>query len=280
MSSELPGEGYWYWMASRQVFYSRSLLVENVSAVHPLLFLQQGAVVEICFGGGLEGWDSLSALSWFYKVRSERQMTMCVFGGEGKEDVKDPSLSDHPGATVAVSFELRPRPFHSYTTPHSLRPAFPTGLTQLFHSRISDTEILTINLVQWLNNLITAQSGVSTEGPQTKETLGFYTVTVEKAWVSFGVVSSCCVTWLSHRSPCPLLCPCHTELSPEPAVQLLMEVPAWRVLLSRARAGPSILVTVPGFQRRQGRRSDLRKPPRVLLRAGMLTQLQAVMDNL
>lgn len=46
-----------------QVFYSRSLLVENVSAVHPLLSLQQGSVMEICFSGGLEGGESLSALS-------------------------------------------------------------------------------------------------------------------------------------------------------------------------------------------------------------------------
>lgn len=38
-----------------QVFYSRSLLVENVSAVDPLLSLQQGSMVEICFCGGLEG---------------------------------------------------------------------------------------------------------------------------------------------------------------------------------------------------------------------------------
>lgn len=34
-----------------QVFYSRSVLVENVSAVHPLLSRQQGCVVKICFGG-------------------------------------------------------------------------------------------------------------------------------------------------------------------------------------------------------------------------------------
>lgn len=38
-----------------QVFYSRSLLVENVSAVHPLLSLQQESVVKTCFCGGLEG---------------------------------------------------------------------------------------------------------------------------------------------------------------------------------------------------------------------------------
>lgn len=65
------------------------------------------------------------------------------------------------------------------------------------------------------------------------------------------------VTCLGHRSPCPLLCPCHAELSPEPAVQLLMEVPAQSVLLSKGRAGLSILVTALGFQRRQGRRSEL-----------------------
>lgn len=68
---------------------------------------------------------------------------MCVFVGEGKEDVKETSL--YPGATMAVSCELGPRPLH---TPHSLRPAFPTALTQVFHSRVLDIQILKINLVQ------------------------------------------------------------------------------------------------------------------------------------
>lgn len=79
------------------------------------------------------------------------------------------------------------------------------------------------------------------------------------------------VTWLGHRSPCPLLCPCPTELSPE----LLIEVPAQSVLFNKGRAGLPVLVAVPAFWRRQGRRRELWKPQRVLLRAGMLTQLQA-----
>lgn len=41
---------------------------------------------------------------------------MCVFVGEGKEDVKETSL--YPGATMAVSCELGPRPLHTYT-PHT-----------------------------------------------------------------------------------------------------------------------------------------------------------------
>lgn len=56
---------------------------------------------------------------------------MCVLGGEGKEDVKETSLCDHPGATLAVSLEVGPRPLHSYTPhtqtsfPYWLDPGFP-----------------------------------------------------------------------------------------------------------------------------------------------------------
>lgn len=55
---------------------------------------------------------------------------MCL-GEEGKEGVKETSLSDHPGATVAVSQELGSRPLHSYTLhtqtgfSHWLDPGFP-----------------------------------------------------------------------------------------------------------------------------------------------------------
>lgn len=72
---------------------------------------------------------------------------MCVLGGEGKEGVKKTSLSDHPGAILAVCVSWDPGPFTA-AHPHGLRPAFLTGLTQVFHSRVWDVHVVKINLVQ------------------------------------------------------------------------------------------------------------------------------------
>lgn len=70
---------------------------------------------------------------------------MCVLGGEGKEDVKETSLCDHPGATLAVSLEVGPRPLHSYTPHiHTVTPGSLTSSTPGFPQQVSDIQILKI----------------------------------------------------------------------------------------------------------------------------------------
>lgn len=134
MSSELPGGGYWYWMALGECFTAGLYLLRTCQ----LYILFSPFSREVWWKSVfVEDWKDenlLSALSQFYPIRSERQMTMCVLGGEGKEDVKETSLSDHPGASLAVSREPK-APSQLHTPPYSLRPAFLTGLTQVFHSR-------------------------------------------------------------------------------------------------------------------------------------------------
>lgn len=72
-------------------------------------------------------------------------------------------------------------------------------------------------------------------GPKQREFWAFIVSQLKKPEWDLGLSApamSLSVTWLGHRSPCPLLCPCHAELSPEPAVQLYLHgVCSW------ARAG-------------------------------------------